>query len=367
MYSNLPTDIRDEHPYHMYEEIRLQPEVVARSVLLAQQHGAPAVRAVARSHRVFLTGCGTSLHAARVGAWMLALLSRGKIDARAVDAFDLVSYLPGLRPDDVVIAVTHSGGTTMTVRALERTRRAGAESIVVTGFDESPAGRLGHYVLPTGYGEERSWAHTASYTAALASLLTLANDVAVPEERLDLSPLRDVMEHALGLEEMAHRMAASSIIAERYRGAVRIVVVGGGPNAVTAQEAVLKFLETSYAQAEAFELEMMLHGPLAAITPETLLIIVAPEGPSADRAAALARAAHAIGTVPVVLTSSEHVGRFEDAHRLVLPDVPEIISPLAAIVPLQFFSYFLAVGGGANPDLLHRDDERYRAARAQYD
>ena len=52
---------------------------------------------------------------------------------------------------------------------------------------------------------------------------------------------------------------------------------------------------------------------------------------------------------------------------LLLPDVPEVLSPLPAVVPLQLFSYFLAVGRGSNPDLLRRDDERYRAARGQYE
>jgi glucosamine--fructose-6-phosphate aminotransferase (isomerizing) len=155
-------------------------------------------------------------------------------------------------------------------------------------------------------------------------------------------------------------------MAERYREPTRYVLVGAGPNVTTAHEGVLKLLETSYVHASAFELEQMLHGPLAAVTPETLLIIVAPPGRSTERAAELARAARQLGPVPIVLVGDESADSFADTHRLLLPEVPEVLSPIPYVVPLQLLSYFLAVGKGLNPDLIHRDDERYREARAQY-
>jgi len=367
MYLNLPSGVRDKHPYHMYDEIKLQPAAVAESLRLVAEQGDEVRQAVASARRVLLTGCGTSFHAAQAGAWMLRSLSRGAIDAWPVPALELATSMPGLRPDDLVIAISHSGGTPTTFRAIERARASGADSALLTGFPGSPAAARAGHVLPTGYSEERSWAHTASYLAALATLAALANDLAVSEARLDLSRLPAAINEALELEEMAHRIAASTIIVERYREPPGIVIVGTGPNAATAHEGMLKVLETSYSHAQAFELEEILHGPLAAVTPETLLIILAPTGPSIDRAAQLARAAHRIGVVPIVLVSPENVGRFDDTHRLVLPVVTEALSPLVYVVPLQLFSYFLAIGKGRNPDLIHRDDERYRAARSEYE
>ncbi|MBV9282866.1 MAG: SIS domain-containing protein [Chloroflexi bacterium] len=367
MYDNLPADVRTRHPFHMYDEIKAQPDAVARSLRLVEERGAGAVALLARARRVWVTGCGTSFHAACLGAWSLQAFSRGKVDARAVEAYELVTYQPGLRPDDVLLAVTHSGTTAMTLRALERAHRCGLETVVVTGFPQSPAGRAARQVVPTGYAEERSWAHTASYTAALATLAALANALAEPEERLDLSPLPAAVTEALQLEEMVHRLAAGAILAERYREPTQVIVVGGGLNAVTAREATLKLLETAYIPATAWELEEMLHGPLAAVGPDTLLILAAPTGSSTPRALDLVRAAREIGSTSVVLAGEENAGAFEHAHRLVLPDVPEVLSPIPCVVPLQLFSYFLAVGKDVNPDLLHRDDERYRRARAQYE
>lgn len=366
MYSSLPRDVRSKHPYHMYEEIRAQPAVVARSLALAARDGGAVVDALRAARRIVLTGCGTSLHAAHCGSWMLRLLSRGALDVRAVGAFDLATYFEGLSAEDAIVGVTHSGETTMTLRALDRARSAGAATIVVTGFPERLEGSGASLVIGTGFPEERSWAHTASYLAALTTLAALAAALAHPDERLDLNPLPEVVGEALQLEEMAHRMAASTILMERYREPGRIVVVGGGPNEVTAREAVLKLLETSYVDAEAYELEYALHGPLAAVTPHDLFIVVAPDGAATDRAVELVGALGEIGVIPIVLAGSEGIGRFEDSHRLLLPDVPEALSSIPAVVPLQLFSYYLAVGKGTNPDLLRRDDERYRAARGKY-
>lgn len=366
MYETLPDDIRDRHPYYMYEEIRAQPEAVARALDGVRATGAEARDAVARARRVFVTGCGTSYHAAKVGASLLRGLSRGGVEAWPVRAFELVNYFSGLRPDDAVVAVSHSGTSFMTLRTLEAAGSAGAETVAVTGFPASEAGRLARHVVPTGYEQERSWAHTISYLAALTCLAAIANDLAGPQERLDLGYLPEAVAEALQLEELAHRLAASTLVAERYREPPPILLVGSGPNVATAEEGALKLLETSYVQAAPFELEQMLHGPLAAVSDDTLFFLLAPGGQSTERAAELARAVRQLDIVPVVLTGEESAGAFDGSHRFLLPDVPEILSPIPYVLPLQLFAYFLAVGKGINPDLIHRDDERQRTARAQY-
>ncbi len=366
MYSELPAGARDAHPYYMYDEIKAQPAAVERALGRAREFGARPSRLLAGAHRVYLVGSGTSLHAAEAGAWMFRMLSRGAVDAVAIQAYEFVSYLAGLRPDDVVVAVSHSGTSHMTVRALERARRSGVESILITGFPDSEAGRIAHHVLPSGFEEERSWAHTASYTAALTMLAALANNLATPEEQLDLSPLPEVMTQVLELEEIVHRLAANVLVAERTESATRMILVGGGPNAVTAREGQLKILETTYSQPAAFELEQVLHGPLAAVDARSLIFVVAPAGVASDRAAELTRALHTLEAQTVVLCGSDNADNFADAHRFIMPDVPEVLSPIHSVVPLQLFAYFLSIGRGLNPDLIHRDEERQRSARGQY-
>lgn len=288
---------------------------------------------------------------------MLQLFSRGKIDARAVPCFELAAYTPGLRPDDMAIVVTDSDRPSATLRALERARRAGMETVCVTGFPESREAALASHTLPTGYAREAPWAHPARYTAALSALATLANALADPAERLDLTPLPEAVRDALSLEGMAHRVAASVLTAAR-EGPLQLAFIGGGPNQATAREAQFAVLATGSFPTYAFELEQALHGPLAAMDARTLIVVVAPPGPSSERVAELARAALLRGIVPLALVGEENAGSFEQCHRLLLPSgVPEVVSPITAIVPLQLLSYFLAVGRGLNPDDSWREDE----------
>src|SRR5579859_1753090 len=120
MYSDLPPDVRTSHPFHMYDEIRAQPEAVRQALQQSREHGAGAVRTLARARRVFVAGCGTSFHVAQCGAWFLEAFSAGKLEARAIQAYELLTYFSSLRPDDVVVTVSHSGTTTMVRRLIER-------------------------------------------------------------------------------------------------------------------------------------------------------------------------------------------------------------------------------------------------------
>ncbi|HEX6508108.1 MAG TPA: SIS domain-containing protein [Chloroflexota bacterium] len=367
MYSELPFDSRTAHPYHMYDEIKGQPDSVRRSLERVEEQGSKITCLLAQARRIFLIGSGTSLHAAEIGAWFLRSFSQGRMETISLQSYEMALYFPGLRPDDVVVLVSHSGTSAMGIRALERAHRSGAETVLLTGFTDSPAAGVARHVLQTGFDRESSWAHTASYTAALTTIAALANNLAAPEEHLDLSPLPDVIGDVLGLEELVHRLAAGAIVVGREAGEAPMFIVGAGPNAPTAREVQLKILETSYLRPLASELEQVLHGPLAAVSSDALFVLVAPPGPSTERAAALAQSLVRLEVTPVVLCGDGNVEAFGESHRLVIPDVPEIISPIPAIVPLQLFAYFLAVGRGLNPDLIHRDDERQRAARAQYE
>lgn len=365
MYSELPADMRDQHPYHMYNEIKAQPQAVARSLALSSHLTEEARDALARARRVYLTGCGTSFHAARAGAEMIRTFTDGALEVQAIQAYEFVTYLPELKPEDAVVALTHSGVTKMTLRAIARANESRASSIVITGFADSAAGKAGTITIPSGYNDELSWAHTVSYTSALATLAAVGNSLATTRRRLDLSPLPEVMAEALQLEEMAHRLAAGALVTERFQEPPWILIVGGGPNEATAHEGVLKLLETSYVRAGAFELEQVLHGPLAAADEGTMAILLCPAGRSTERAAQLVQALLRLEITPVVICGGDNQASFEDAHRLILPDLPEVLSPIPYVVPLQFFAYFLSVGKGYNPDLIHRDEERYReAARA---
>src|SRR5258706_13343953 len=125
--------------------------------------------------RVFLTGCGTAWRAARAGAALLRDLTDGKVDARAVQAFELGNYERGVAAaDDALIVFSHSGKPAATNAALASARKNGAYCVTITGDRESLAARNADAVLDTGYGEVKSFAYTISYSLMLAVMAELA-------------------------------------------------------------------------------------------------------------------------------------------------------------------------------------------------
>ncbi len=347
----MQTERRERHPYHMYDAILAQPEAFARAVERNEETMDRFASEVVGCGRLYLIGLGTSYHAAQVGEHLMRAYGGG-VDTRALDSFDLALYGPRLSSGDCVVAASHRGSKRYTARALERAREAGCRTALITG--EGGAGSAD--VVFETVAQERSSAHTVSYTSALAVLALLAGGIGrhrTGEETLPDGLLREEMPAALraslDLEDTAGALAREHV--ERRR----IWLVGGGPGAVTAREVALKIKETSYLQAEGMPTETMLHGPFQCVEADDLFVLVAPAGAARARTLEVAELAEEVGA-PYVIVGDE------PGARLAVPDVPEPLSALTCLVPLQLFSYHLALARGTNPDSFRAEDPRFARA-----
>ena len=85
---------RTEHPYHMHDAIYAQPGALR---LLMRGQGevlAKAASGLTAAPHVWLTGVGTSWHAALAGELLLARAGRLGTRVRAINAFELLHYGP---------------------------------------------------------------------------------------------------------------------------------------------------------------------------------------------------------------------------------------------------------------------------------
>ena len=315
---------------------------------------AAAGRLRAMDH-VVVSGVGASWHAALVGELLLAQIGGLGYRARAIHAFALGAYWPTPTAGTGLIVVSHRGSARSPRQALERVAAAGGAGVAVTGkgADELAGAAC---TLRTVEGE-RSRAHTVSYTTALAVLARLAAEVGRNAEfRHAIDGVPDHLALLLGQESWEE-------LAKRFAGRRRYWFVGGGPNTATALEGALKMSETSYATASGYDVEQFLHGPCAAMTSEDLLIVVAPPGPSRARTLDAARVARETGTtvIAVVGEGDRELGALA-AETVELADVPELLSPILAVVPLQLLVYHLAVDSGANPDTMRAHEPAYARA-----
>jgi glucosamine--fructose-6-phosphate aminotransferase (isomerizing) len=358
---------RTAHPYDMYDAIHAQPALVARVLESQRDLIARAAEAAAAKKRLIFAGIGTSLHAAAVGEHSLRHLTQGRAHAQVEQSFEFVQYPPALSADDALIVVSHRGWKNFSVEAVRRAKAAGALTIAITGHEGGDGIRAAHFAIPT-CEQEISFAHTKSYTTAMAALALLAIGIAekrgqlvgTNSARADLSRVSAWISESLAVESQA-RSAARELAARP-----RLFFVGAGPNWSTATEGALKVKETSYSAAEGVETEQLLHGPLAEIGPHCAVVMHFAGGPSDARAAEAWSALGELGALRIAVVTKGAAAAVTGGHRLELPAVPEWLSPLVHVVPVQLLSYFLAVERGTNPDTGHEDAASHDRAKKYF-
>jgi glucosamine--fructose-6-phosphate aminotransferase (isomerizing) len=353
---------RTAHPYHMHDAILAQPDAFAASIRRNAEALEQLATRLAPYERLFLVGIGTSYHAAQIGEHLLRAYAP-QVDARAVHAFDFALYGPRLRPTDAVLVISHRGNKRYSLESLARARGAGCLTALITGAGETAETGDAELALRTT-ANERSSAHTISYTTAIAVLAALAQRLgtsqqgdqpALPADFL-VEKLPALLREALGTEDQMRQLARESV------GRRRIWLAGAGPSGVTAQEIALKIKETSYLQAEGMPTETMLHGPFQASDAADLFCLIAPAGPGQERTRALLEQVGAIGAAALVVGD----GSLQPPSGVALcsvPAAPEPFTALTCLVPLQLFAYWLAVARGTDPDGFRLEDPRFARAR----
>ena len=140
----------------------------------------------------------------------------------------------------------------------------------------------------------------------------------------------------------------------------QIYAIAAGPNEATALELVIKAREAAYVPIDALHAEQFLHGPMVAFNEGDLLVAVAVPGNAYDRVAGICAVADAMGGKLWIVGTP--VAATPDATIFALPELPEMLSPLLAVVPMQMLAYTMAVLRGTHPDTFRRNDPRYKEA-----
>jgi glucosamine--fructose-6-phosphate aminotransferase (isomerizing) len=327
----------------MAAEIREQPEVYTRILRDGQPRIAVVAAAVrARGPRfVLFIARGTSDHAALYAKYLVEThlgLPAGLASPSTMTVYDAH---PTMR-DVLVIAVSQSGSSPDLVTPLTRARAGGAITIAVTNAPDSALAQAAEYHLDVLAGPERAVAATKSYTAELLTLSLLIALLA----GTDGAGAQVLPAHAAAI---LARHAAVEALAVRYRFAEQIVVTARGYNYATAREVALKLMETSYLVAHAFSGADLLHGPMAIIDRGFPVIAIVPSGAGG---AALRPVLERLREqeADTLIVGDPDAARLGTVGLPLPETVPEPLSPLLTILPLQQFAWCLARQRGGDPD-----------------
>lgn len=317
---------KDGYDHFMLKEIFEQPKVVGRTV--ASDFGDYA-RQLSKMDRLSITSAGTSYHAG------LAFRYVAELPVEVT----LASEFPATYRGGEVLAISQSGETADTLKAVRHAKSEGFRVGALVNVVGSTLTRLAHHTIYTKAGPEIGVAATKTFTSQLAALYSLDREMRgleMPE--VDLKA-------ALGLNKEVSRLALE-IMDQKS-----MFYIGRGPSLVTAREGALKMKELAYLHAEAYAGGELKHGPLALIEEGVPVVAVCPPGDSRDRM---------LGNIEEVKSRGARViGLGEDGDEELrslsdtffgLPPVEEGLSPLPYSVPLQLLAYHTAVFLGRDPD-----------------
>ena len=377
-WADLPTpSTRSGPPWHLTDMIAAEPFLAERILdRLADPQG-PAGRlagaigqAASSGAPIVVTGCGTSEHAAQAVVEILREglhsggLPSGPASILAAQAFELAQNPP---TGGLVIGVSHEGGTTATIRALEAASAAGARTAIITGSAGSPAATAaGSELIVATVEMDQGWCHTVGYLSPILAAAAIADELA--GRTTDAALVRDLL--ASGASDEAGAEAIAAVLGECRT----VITLGSGADRPAARELALKIEEAAWLPTTMRDLETFLHGHLPAMDATTGLVLILTDRDG--RAARVARARQALAAAKVVgIKAAAIVGRdvhgqldgaLTPAGRLRVDEVKALPAPLAALLgsatPLQLLTERIARVRGTNPDLIRRDDPTYLAA-----
>ena len=344
------------YPHYMLKEIYEQPQTINTALELDSSLMDQMVDTIHERKNTYFVGVGTTFYVAQFANYLFSSLSGRFIPAISSDEF---ISLAKVNNDSLVFALSQSGETFDTIRALKFAKSQGAKTAAIVNVMGSSISRQVDNVILQGSGPEIS---VISTKAAFAQMITMAllalklglKNKTIKRKEYDqsinaLSELPNIIQNILNERSgFIHR------IANRYSKIKNWLYLGRGIYYPVALESALKMKEVAYVHAEGMPGGFLKHGTLAMIDQEVNSIVFIP--PRSDKALYEAT----IHTVEEIRARSGFVlglhfderGKNKDlfSEEIILPNVRPIVAPFIQLVIGQLFAYFTAISLKRNID-----------------
>jgi glucosamine--fructose-6-phosphate aminotransferase (isomerizing) len=360
-----PEDIlidKGGYRHFMLKEIMEQPQAVASALRQRVDFQAGRVdladlplsgKDTKALNRVVLIGCGTSLHAAQVGRYLVERLAG--LPAEAESASEFRYRGPYIDEHTLVVSIGQSGETADTVAAMHMVREKDSRLITICNVEGSQATRLAEGALYMRSGIEIGVASTKTFIASLTTLNLLATYLGQERGFITGDQSRQLVADLSQCPRLVGEMLAETDIyrhlARRFCTYNDFLFLGRGMNAPIALEGALKLKEISYIHAEGLPAGEMKHGPIALIDRNMATVALAPRDAMYDKVVNNIKEVKARdGVVLAVVTEGDTDLPSQVDDVLYIPQAPENLVPLLAAVPLQMLAYQIAVLRGCDVD-----------------
>jgi glucosamine--fructose-6-phosphate aminotransferase (isomerizing) len=325
------------YAHFMRKEIDEQPDVIER-LLGSGTRSLDQLEPKNKGGHVSFLGCGTSFYAAWVGKYILEHEYGVALELASEFSYRLPKMIPG-----VTLALSQSGETADTLKAVAYARSQGQKIISVVNAPHSSLARYSDYVLDMQAGPEIGVASTKAFTAQLWLLFALGG---VSPQRAAMVP--DAMRKTLTLAPEIDRWAVSLV------HATGILYMGRGSSYPIALEGALKMKELSYIHAEGLAAGELKHGSLALVDEIMPILFLAPLDDVFEKSLGNIHEIIARKGRLYVITDAQGAQRLPKegiANVMILPDAPEpLFNPFLQVIVLQLLAYYTALHRGCSID-----------------
>jgi len=357
--------------HEMLREIYEQPDALVRTMelYLAGKSLKPEVAALLAdwpnpAGEILIAASGSSRHSGLYAEILLEDLCGLAVDVEYASEY---SCRGGHGANDLrhpsVLVLSQSGETSDTLAALGEARLRGHETLAITNATGSTMALEADISMPLAAGVEKAIPATKSFTCQLAVLYLLAlyegvrlrrmNEAALSAHIAELQALPARIEAQL--DEWRAQMAA---LASKFKSAATFLYLGRGIHYAIAREGALKLKEASYVHAEGYPAGELKHGPNALVSDRVPLVVLATVDRALEASVAryektlqLLRDMQAQGAKVIALANADddEVAELVSDCVYVQP-ASEYLLPVQEVVPLQLFSYFMALEHGVDVD-----------------
>ncbi|WBW98085.1 glutamine--fructose-6-phosphate transaminase (isomerizing) [Oceanirhabdus sp. W0125-5] len=306
-----------------------------------------------RINKVYIVACGTAYYAGVVGKYVIEKMAKISVETDVASEFRYRD--PLIDENTLMIVVSQSGETADTLAALRLAKKAGARVMAITNVVGSTIAREADDVFYTWAGPEIAVASTKAYVTQMVALDILALHLAKlkgtitkeegEEFKKELLALPEKVEDALKHKEVIQKFASKNYHVKD------MFFLGRGVDHAVALEGALKLKELSYIHAEAYAGGELKHGPIALIEDGTPVVVIATQEKIFDKMVSNIKEVTTRGAEVLAFATEGHEEIEKSVNSaLYVQKTHPLLTPVVSIVPLQLFSYYMALEKGCDVD-----------------
>lgn len=304
--------------------------------------------------RLVMVACGTSYYASLIGKYLFETLSGIPTEVAYGSEF---RYQPSvINQNTAVLAVSQSGETADTLEAIREAKKKGATTLAIVNVVGSSIAREVHTGIYNYAGPEIAVASTKAFISQLCVLVLAAvyfgkmrGTLSPEKSKAILQELKLLPGHAKKI--LMNDYAHIKNVAEAYKPYRNFLYMGRKYNWPVALEGALKLKEISYVHAEGYASGEMKHGPLALVDANFPVMVICPQDSVYEKNLSNIQELKARNGRLIAIASEgdNHIKQYVH-HVMTIPRVPEELSPILSVIPLQLFAYHMAVFRGCDVD-----------------